>query len=399
MWDWLSYSYPLEPAIDTDSFVVPDKVISLVEGALTFLATLFTVNTCLGISESEVLRKEMVTLLTMCDQTHSHLQAYLPERCGTSQNIGFEDILEEISEFKEPTLESSGNLSQGMFYPKPHIWENEYDPIYVLLRGVYRRNFQTSLNRFSEYVKSSGNLENAGNTKLWPPFRISQGLDTSKFLDPRKVLYSKVLHGAIFTILYRAVHKGNIPDQVLALVIFILELALRYPEPDRDSPVVKLDGSSTSKPCVTDLKFEEWFESNSIVENINHTILNVSIKERPENQANFEFETGPSIEEMDVDTYFGSDSDEWNPTEDIYDRVPPSPNFINSLPNREVLALPYSYLPSLEDELTLPRLAPNEINMDSSPRLLVEPNHEANSNTGKLLKVKQIFMYFLRMII
>lgn len=35
-----------------------------------------------------------------------------------------------------------------MYIPKDEVWENLYDPIYVLLRAVQRRDFQASLDRF-----------------------------------------------------------------------------------------------------------------------------------------------------------------------------------------------------------------------------------------------------------
>ena len=72
IWDWFSFDF--SPCQTTDSnTVAPDQLMSILEGALTFLATIFNVNTNLGASEGEVLRKEMVTLLAMGDRTHSQL--------------------------------------------------------------------------------------------------------------------------------------------------------------------------------------------------------------------------------------------------------------------------------------------------------------------------------------
>jgi E3 ubiquitin-protein ligase UBR3 len=56
----------------------------------------------------------------------------------------------QVADFKAPVLEVSGQMLQGMYAPKPAVWEELYDPIHILLRAVHRRDFQTSLDRFTE---------------------------------------------------------------------------------------------------------------------------------------------------------------------------------------------------------------------------------------------------------
>ena len=54
--------------------------------------------------------------------------------------------------FKDAFLfrfEAGGNMQQGMYVPKHEVWETMYDPIYVLLRAVHRRDFQSSIDRFN----------------------------------------------------------------------------------------------------------------------------------------------------------------------------------------------------------------------------------------------------------
>lgn len=92
----------------------------------------------------------MVTLLCMSDKTHSQLMELMPERCGTSQNRDFETLLAEVADYRAPNLEASGNMQQGMYVPKATVWEQQYDPIHVLLRAVHRRDFQTSMDRYTE---------------------------------------------------------------------------------------------------------------------------------------------------------------------------------------------------------------------------------------------------------
>lgn len=74
----------------------------------------------------------------------------MPERCNTAQSRDFESVLTEVADYKAPNLEASGNMQQGMYVPKGRVWDELYDPIHVLLRAVHRRDFQTSMDRFSE---------------------------------------------------------------------------------------------------------------------------------------------------------------------------------------------------------------------------------------------------------
>lgn len=161
---------------------------------------------CLGLNESELAQLEMVTLLCMGDKTHSQLMEFMPEKCGSAaQSRDFEAVLSrvryfeaafppyhltiheeveyyfclrqllnndiavflskqyflstfvlitvftfhpQVSSYRAPNFEASGTMQQGMYIPRDEVWENHYDPIYVLLRAVQRRDFQASLDRF-----------------------------------------------------------------------------------------------------------------------------------------------------------------------------------------------------------------------------------------------------------
>ena len=330
-----------------DNFLESEQLMPMIEAALTFLCTLFTVQTNLGLTEEEIIRKEMVTLLCMADRTYSQLHDLLPEKCGTSNNKKcFDKNLAEIADFRSPALEAGGNVSQGMFYPKAYIWLNEYDPLYVLLRAVHRRDYQSSFDRFTQFIKSSSkdldfNKELSGgagkesssaetedkrkqrNKQLWPPFRLPLKMK-SKFADPKKLLYSKVLHGFIFTILYRALYTNDVSEQVLALTMFILQLSLVNNKPDTDSPAVKLNSVEFAKEEVDDLAFEEWFSSNWVLENMNIILQDVAVYEKKANSKNNSCilfsdkvdqmnhdnldDQGLSVEEMEVDFLYPNDN-------------------------------------------------------------------------------------------
>lgn len=304
VWEWLSFSYTKERPFRREGFLEPDQVMPMLEGALTFLASLFAVRTNLGMSEKDVTRQEMVTLLSIADRTYSQLADMLPEKCGTTgQNKDFEDLLPAIADFKQPTYEACGNLTQGMYYPKHDIWEKEYDPLHVLLRAVHRRDYQSSMDRFTSFVKQSGRCS----ATPWPPFRLPTDPDLAKFVDPRKLLYSKVLHGVLFTILYKALYVNDVTDQVLSLTVYLLEMALNYPSP-RSSSCIPVTEEVKSYFCVNDLKFGEWFTSDWLLINFNTTVQNISTPIN-EKESSLTTASEPSVEEMEVIFTSSDDSD------------------------------------------------------------------------------------------
>lgn len=75
-----------------------------------------------GLSEAELTKQEMVTLLCMSDRTHSLLMDMMPEKCGlTGQAKDFEQTLKEVADYKAPNFESGGNMQQGMYIPKGNV--------------------------------------------------------------------------------------------------------------------------------------------------------------------------------------------------------------------------------------------------------------------------------------
>src|SRR5699024_6741766 len=116
-----------------------DKLIAFLENAFTFLAIIITQHINLGLSQAEVIRKEMVALLPVMQKTHSQISDCLPYKCGYLQNKSFIEILNDIAEYKSPEVEASGGLGsylficffiysfhffvvQGHFYPKNQVW-------------------------------------------------------------------------------------------------------------------------------------------------------------------------------------------------------------------------------------------------------------------------------------
>ena len=71
-----------------------------------------------GISEEELARLEMVSLLCMGDKTHSMLNENMPEKSGTPVQVElFDKILSETATYNEPRFDSaSGNMLQGNYF-------------------------------------------------------------------------------------------------------------------------------------------------------------------------------------------------------------------------------------------------------------------------------------------
>ncbi|GFY54890.1 e3 ubiquitin-protein ligase ubr3 [Trichonephila inaurata madagascariensis] len=283
VWDWLTF-HPNR----SNSFLDTDKVMPMLEGALSFLTTLLSTHTNIGLTEEKVIRQEMVSLLCMNDRTHSQLMDLIPDKCGeTSQNRNFETILNQVAVYKAPNFEANGAMMQGTYVPKSEIWEEEYDPIHVLLRAVHRREYQASLDRFSQYLRQNNKLSSS--RPPWPPFRIPSAV-FDQFPDPRRILHSKTMHGIIFTILYRAVNDPDIPEQILSLCIYLLDMAVRFPA----SPECNLMSETQDSKEVEDLKYQDWFDSPNILQNISKVVDSVVITEKVVMSMRM-------VEEMEVD--------------------------------------------------------------------------------------------------
>lgn len=283
----------------TNSYLEPDHEMLMMENCLIFLSTLASIRTALGMSDGDLVTLEMVTLLCMGDKTHSQLMELMPERCGnSSQSRDFEMVLAKVADYKAPNFESSGNMLQGMYMPKSFIWESLYDPIYILLRAVHRREFQTSLDRFTEYAKQSGKYK--GSSPPWPPFRIPAPA-SDPYVDPREILLTKVVQGMLFAIFYKAVHTSQLSDQVVALAVYILEMAVSICDP--------MVGISTVSPHEIqygrfDMDFGSWYSTDCLLANLRTDVDSVLAKPQPSSRpSGSTSDEVVSVDEMEVETY------------------------------------------------------------------------------------------------
>merc|ERR1719507_2362863 len=158
-----------------------------------------------------------------------------------------------------------------------------YDPIYVLLRAVHRRDFQSSIDRFNSYAQQNGKMNVGASvpgkpqseraTQPWPPWRLPGDCEP-QYQDPRVILHSKFAHGLIFNLLYKAVHTHGTSENISSLTVFLLELALAYPQTQFSGQEVAI---STPTPWFivhepVDLQYDTWFPTDWLSANLRHTV-------------------------------------------------------------------------------------------------------------------------------
>ncbi|XP_050311174.1 E3 ubiquitin-protein ligase Ubr3-like [Anthonomus grandis grandis] len=254
----------------TNPFFEDENDTPMLESCLTFLATLVSVRTNLGLPDTVLNRLEMVTLLCMADKTHSQLMELMPERSGT-QSRDFEALLAECADYRAPALEAMGNMQQGMYVPKSTVWENHYDPIHVLLRAVHRRDFQNSIDRYTEYCRQTNKLKPGVNP--WPPFRTPANVGDN-YIDPRHILTWNVFHAMAFVILYKAV-KGLVSEHVMALIVFLLEQSVNITNDFKDTYSKLCLAQPVKSRQVVDGDLANWYETGYVFDNFRTVIPKV----------------------------------------------------------------------------------------------------------------------------
>ena len=310
---WLSLSpHPQLPS-SRPNYRDQEQELKMIESCLIFLVSVLSLRTNLGLEEAELAKLEMVSLLCMGDKTHSLLHEHMPEKSGNSIPVElFDEQLKDVAEYSGPRSDQSGNMQPGMYRPRPQVWEELYDPIYVLLRAVHRREFQTSIERFNEFAKSKFDSspnptpDQKARAKTvqspWPPWRLPKKVDEG-FEDPRRLLQSKFCHGFIFNVLWKCVNDGgnmmdgskgadgskygngnmgssNSNDFITSLAIHLLELTLTFPDANSDKNYSGKEIAAITKPWIMiheaiDLEFDTWYPTDWLSANVRHTVSTI----------------------------------------------------------------------------------------------------------------------------
>ncbi|GBP21649.1 E3 ubiquitin-protein ligase UBR3 [Eumeta japonica] len=341
--EWLSMA-PMSPtqAAEQDA---------MVEGLLTFLAILVSSRTNFGNDELTQSRLEVSTLLAAGDKTHSQLLELMPERSGNAHTRNFETVLKELSTYRAPPR-GSENLEQGLFVPRPEVWERYYDPLHVLRRAVHRRDFHASMERFTAYIREKQKSEGASNgggtsqgggagvgpaggaegganntpPALWPPLRPAIPPPDGAG-DPRTICASGVLQGALLAVLHRGVHHRRgldappphaPPDHVLALAVYLLQVgadlaAERAAVHTQNEVCVPMGSSGGTTSSSTGKPLLSTFVGRSLCDNA-RTVVGSVPAPAPHSQQQ---------QQNQYPAHYHSDSDtEWEPSVSEVGRLP-----------------------------------------------------------------------------
>ncbi|XP_068101659.1 E3 ubiquitin-protein ligase UBR3 isoform X3 [Hyperolius riggenbachi] len=242
---------------------------SMLEGALTFLVILLSLRLHLGMTDDEILRAEMIAQLCMNDRTHSSLLDLIPESPNPKSGImpgscSFESVLSAVADFKAPVFEPGGSMQQGMYTPKGEVWDQEFDPVMVILRTVYRRDVQSAMDRYTAFLKQIGRCP--GNP--WPPYKKRSPLHPS-YKGLMRLLHCKTLHIVLFTLLYKILmDHQNMSEHVLCMVLYLIELGLE------NSPEEPLDEEAAGP----DRCHDSWFPGSNLLCNMRHVINYVRVR-------------------------------------------------------------------------------------------------------------------------
>ncbi|XP_048246065.1 E3 ubiquitin-protein ligase UBR3-like [Haliotis rufescens] len=266
--DWLSFSPDSDPGDRSE------HEMAMVEGALSLFATLLGVRTYLGVGEKDLVRLEMASLLCMSDRQHSQLMDLMPEKSGVPGHGKelFEPTLKKIADYKAPVFAMGGKMQQGTYVPKAEVWEKDYDPVHVALRAIYRKDLQSSLDRYTEQVRQSGKY--TSKTPPWPPFRSPSPVN-QQYKGLYRILNCRTMHAFLFTVLHKALAKdSNVPESVLYHCVHLLDLCVTY-----SPPQTSRKGCSPAS-TVMDGKYHRWFSTSDIKQNACEVISEVSFQSR-----------------------------------------------------------------------------------------------------------------------
>lgn len=202
----------------------------------------------------------------------------------------------------------------------------------------------------------------------WLPFREPTEC-AAAYTDPRVILKSRAFLGAALVILEKAA-RGQIPEDVMALIVFLLDQAVTISE-RREFQVslkimvlrrLKILSIQEPRPyqCikqVNDMNFDKWYLSDCLFENLTTSIHKIVLTPPPEvtpmtynSDSDIEWENSEVETEMtDVNPDGATnilmlqDSEGWNqPGTDLMLFVPQDQNSPDFEPNTEMLALPPS---------------------------------------------------------
>ncbi|CAH8849927.1 unnamed protein product [Trichobilharzia szidati] len=206
-----------------------DRKPMALEAWLTNLCWILDLRNNLGLSQEELLRKELISVLAPEPRKRSDLSILIPERCGiTSTSDNLDNILKKVANYAAPSCdENSGSLISGHYFLRPSLWHTDFDPIFHMLRVNSRRESALAMEKYREHCRQRHGVTNV--SSLWPPFRTPKQLPTD-FRGLDHVLHSRHLHYILFTQLSLFVYGDPlVTEESLAMIIHLIDRALDTP--------------------------------------------------------------------------------------------------------------------------------------------------------------------------
>ncbi|CAM4770495.1 unnamed protein product [Rotaria magnacalcarata] len=198
--------------------------VTLLEGSLIVLASIVAFSPNLELNDYEHRRTELINALAIQDCHYSYLDERIAEPKGFSTaKHDIQSIVDDIAKYIPPTIDITNEPKQGQYKLKDFLWEDEFDPLHVLLRISRRDLFETTMQRYTQWVKLMNTF--SYETNIWPPYRLHKPKDQFQ-TNLRCILQSRYLHGIFFSICHWMMNETMIHEDILSLLVYLCELAI-----------------------------------------------------------------------------------------------------------------------------------------------------------------------------
>ncbi|KAG8510474.1 E3 ubiquitin-protein ligase UBR3 [Galemys pyrenaicus] len=223
-------------------------------------------NTVLDAEHERSMLEGALTFLVILLSLRLHLENPNPKSGIIPGSYSFESVLSAVADFKAPVFEPGGSMQQGMYTPKAEVWDQEFDPVMVILRTVYRRDVQSAMDRYTAFLKQSGKFP--GNP--WPPYKKRTPLHPS-YKGLMRLLHCKTLHIVLFTLLYKILmDHQNLSEHVLCMVLYLIELGLENSAEE--------ESEEETSVCGPERCHDSWFPGSNLVSNMRHFVNYVRVR-------------------------------------------------------------------------------------------------------------------------
>lgn len=123
---------------------------------------------------------------------------------------------------------------------------------------------------YSSYSARSTGKYTGKDSLPWPPFRLPPTVN-SRFIDPRCILKSRILHAFYFSMFVKALNESSMATQhILSIIVYLMELTLI------EASKKESDFGEACTPkaveSIVESSFENWFSTDDIVDNFLVTI-------------------------------------------------------------------------------------------------------------------------------